>query len=694
MELSRIVADVPAVSPSCSRKRRASVADASTSLTNAVCTYYKGRQRDVGDGIIILFSTADSPDLPATADTTDMLYITPVSAIHHGYPSSGYYSLSATPSSYPSHSSYRSDYRQDLAAELAVSRAAREYAAAQARVEALRRQRAEQARMYELQREHYLHEVRRAEYLARLASLSGQRRQQFAPGRHQASPFRTSSDSAEDFAAHIQRAVERLVTTLSQPAESTQPPRPVAPVEVCSLRPCQSMKESLTMVAQVPQVRNEEVTIKDLLLRRLNAEQDVELRDLVQDLLAHITGTSSSSTSAQSASAQGKGKARENPAIPFPWTKPSENVAQPTNIHNEPAAPVTNADLHRTPALSLSETEAKELFAHRELRRQSLQAIDNIRGQLQAVRSSFTFPESLDVAPRSRSRSPSPVRDSDSESGSLPFTRRNKPVHVYEHALSGLLTQLDGVESNGDEEVRKRRREVVIEVEQALGDIDKLVASATPTEEQVVCESTLDSGEMQSADRAVEVPAPVEAAAGIEVPTTVEAPEAVGSPSLTPEPEPIEAVSVQEVSETQDADDTISTDQPHDNALLDVSTPEASVAEAPVDSDVEVADVPADLANSSAPEAATEPDAELDVVKGDEGSEQSAQVTSDHRSSQPDSENTSIGALEAQPFLLQSSPLQEDESHAKVKAQVKTSNEEDTEWEEAKAEEEGWSEIE
>lgn len=44
---------------------------------------------------------------------------------------------------------------------------------------------------------------------------------------------------------------------------------------------------------------------------------------------------------------------------------------------------------------------------------------------------------------------------------------------VYKHALEGLLTQLDALESGGDEEVRVARRAVVKEKEMSLEGIEK-----------------------------------------------------------------------------------------------------------------------------------------------------------------------------------------------------------------------------
>ena len=49
---------------------------------------------------------------------------------------------------------------------------------------------------------------------------------------------------------------------------------------------------------------------------------------------------------------------------------------------------------------------------------------------------------------------------------------------MYEHALDGLLAQIDAVESDGDEEVRVERRAAVKEVEKAIEDVTRRVTQA------------------------------------------------------------------------------------------------------------------------------------------------------------------------------------------------------------------------
>jgi hypothetical protein len=55
-------------------------------------------------------------------------------------------------------------------------------------------------------------------------------------------------------------------------------------------------------------------------------------------------------------------------------------------------------------------------------------------------------------------------------------------VRAYEQALNGLLEQLDAIESDGDEEVRDARRDVVREVERALEDVERQVKKMAPQE--------------------------------------------------------------------------------------------------------------------------------------------------------------------------------------------------------------------
>ena len=51
-------------------------------------------------------------------------------------------------------------------------------------------------------------------------------------------------------------------------------------------------------------------------------------------------------------------------------------------------------------------------------------------------------------------------------------------MHAYENALSGLLTKLDAVESYGSKAVRDTRKELVVQIERELVELEKKVMKA------------------------------------------------------------------------------------------------------------------------------------------------------------------------------------------------------------------------
>ena len=55
----------------------------------------------------------------------------------------------------------------------------------------------------------------------------------------------------------------------------------------------------------------------------------------------------------------------------------------------------------------------------------------------------------------------------------LLFNRTNSPYHVQANKLLELLLQADSVSSGGDKEVRKRRKEVVKDVEGAIEELER-----------------------------------------------------------------------------------------------------------------------------------------------------------------------------------------------------------------------------
>ncbi len=56
--------------------------------------------------------------------------------------------------------------------------------------------------------------------------------------------------------------------------------------------------------------------------------------------------------------------------------------------------------------------------------------------------------------------------------------RTDSAVHAYENALSELLTKLDAVESYGFKDIRGARKELVVQIERQLAEVEKKVIQA------------------------------------------------------------------------------------------------------------------------------------------------------------------------------------------------------------------------
>lgn len=97
-----------------------------------------------------------------------------------------------------------------------------------------------------------------------------------------------------------------------------------------------------------------------------------------------------------------------------------------------------------------------------------LTTIRAVRNQLSALESAFKFPAVIDF-----------------DHSVLAVSPNNAPMRTYESSLNGLLEQLDAIESDGDEEVRSTRREVVREVEKALEDLERKVSEKAPKPEVI-----------------------------------------------------------------------------------------------------------------------------------------------------------------------------------------------------------------
>ena len=92
----------------------------------------------------------------------------------------------------------------------------------------------------------------------------------------------------------------------------------------------------------------------------------------------------------------------------------------------------------------------------------SLDQLASLTSRLQQLKSSFIQPPTLNFNPKSSTR----------EQPKLEYDKNNAPFHAYDEALTKLLIELDGIDSCGEEEIRLKRKGLVLEVERELERLD------------------------------------------------------------------------------------------------------------------------------------------------------------------------------------------------------------------------------
>ena len=174
-------------------------------------------------------------------------------------------------------------------------------------------------------------------------------------------------------------------------------------------------------------------SLKEELESRLGNEYAAEVRDTIQAILASLSDSSPDpDPSASTPSPAGSSKGKEKASAPV---RSSENAT------------------------------SKDVI-------QSLDEVHNIEAAFSALETEFTFPSQLDfitsnlTADRNASDSGAPA------TSHLAYTSRNHSVRFYEQALGSLLTQLDSVDSFGNDDLRVKRKQVVDRVEKALGELE------------------------------------------------------------------------------------------------------------------------------------------------------------------------------------------------------------------------------
>ncbi|CAE6427944.1 hypothetical protein ACGC1H_000740 [Rhizoctonia solani] len=196
----------------------------------------------------------------------------------------------------------------------------------------------------------------------------------------------------------------------------------------------------------------------------------------------------------------------------------------------------------------------------------SLNSIALLQGKYESLRSGFTFPSDLAFAPTNRITPAS--------APTLLYNPINAPVHAYENALTTLLTELDAVESFGDEHVRDVRRSLVKSVEAELEVLEEKKREVWRNQQEVKVAAPVP---VES------TPAPVESA-------PVTQPESTPAPAAD-SPNPVSWVATRLAEAPESEDDEVKAVR--ENLLASLSTPapadETTVTESqPTKDEVEV----------------------------------------------------------------------------------------------------------
>lgn len=192
------------------------------------------------------------------------------------------------------------------------------------------------------------------------------------------------------------------------------------------------------------------LSLKEHLEARLQKDPSVELHDTIQAMFASLLTSRNSST-------------------PAPATKDTKPAASPTAADSKGKGKQVSFELPTSSETTTTPT-VRDVT-------DSKNTIHNIESTFKSLAAEFSFPTRLEFSPPA-SPSASDFHSSDTlstTSSELAFTSTNAPVRNYEQALSALLSQLDAVESWGNEDVRRLRKELVGKVEEALEEVEREV---------------------------------------------------------------------------------------------------------------------------------------------------------------------------------------------------------------------------
>ena len=453
--------------------------------------------------------------LPATSAIRPASYLVPQS--YEYLPSQDYYPYHAplrfAAPSYPSQLDF---FRKPSAEELEEH----EYRRA---LEVVANHRRRQAEKEAAIRRQQLARAARQQYFAALTAELEQRRQEELLAARRAELIRSRRARAGLIAAGRQHALDAFLRQL----KGAQP--------VCHVCGTVVVHSILTRSSQIncqPYVVKREPLV-DALKQRLAADPDADITEPMQNILSSLESRpaqsggsedsgddaaklienllssifpgamfharSQSTPSTEQAkphvSDKGKGKARavdsEAPQKPA-QTKPESaeeafadivrhvmEMSKGTPARRSPDEAGPSGSPPSRSAAQPAVTEREQAQIDRAI---ALSSVEHLQNTLTKLQTNFVLPTELDhyaasTDDRDETATISSVSSSDLTK-LIPYTNTNKPVYKYENELSGLLGELDEIDSHGDGEVREKRRVVVKAVEEALKGVERVVSEA------------------------------------------------------------------------------------------------------------------------------------------------------------------------------------------------------------------------
>ncbi|KAG8828213.1 hypothetical protein FRC19_008329 [Serendipita sp. 401] len=186
---------------------------------------------------------------------------------------------------------------------------------------------------------------------------------------------------------------------------------------------------------------------EEILKRRLARQQEEEQRS--REFHEHILSQIFGGALRREGSTQPEEKEKASTSAP----------AESTSTDKKGKGKATEPGLKRP-----REEEQEPHWSAAPQRARSLAEITSIHRTFNSLKNTFAFPSGpLDRLP-------------ESDVPRLAYNSTNASIHAYEHALSELLTKLDGIESHGFKGVREARKQLVVKIEQELEALERQIA--------------------------------------------------------------------------------------------------------------------------------------------------------------------------------------------------------------------------